>query len=244
MSVESVAIALHHSRAKGSAKLVLIGIANHDGDGGAFPKIATLAKYANIHPRNVVKCLNTLGALGEIIIHQNAGGTLKTPDSVRPNLYEFILSCPDDCDRTKNHRLDGEKIGRNYKGQYVPQAVENPTKNLVAETSPSGAGVTTPSGASVTTPSGAGVTTKNHQIEPPVEPRFVSTSPGRGPAVDTDQLPCRKCKTPAPAETLNMFGLCPACVPAPPAEESGSGYAKYRAARKALGGSKAAGDDK
>ena len=195
MSVESVAIALHHSRAKGSAKLVLIGIANHDGDGGAFPKIATLAKYANIHPRNVVKCLNTLGALGEIIIHQNAGGTLKTPDSIRPNLYEFILSCPDDCDRTKNHRLDGEKIGRNYKGQYVPQAVENPIKNLVAETSPSGAGVTTPSGA--------GVTTKNHQVEPPIESSaLVPTSPAATAAVDkrSGKPASRWSKEPTPEE--------------------------------------------
>lgn len=173
MSIESVSIALHHSRASGSAKLVLIGIANHDGDGGSFPKIATLAKYANIHPRNVVKCLNTLGALGEIIIHQNAGGTLKTPDSIRPNLYEFILACPEDCDRSKNHRLDGEKLGRNYKGQYVPQAVENTPEDLVTETPPSGAGVTTPSGA--------GVTTKNHQVEPSIEssvlvPRLTSAS--------------------------------------------------------------------
>jgi hypothetical protein len=201
MSVESVAIALHHSRAKGSAKLVLIGIANHDGDGGAFPKIATLAKYANIHPRNVVKCLNTLGALGEIIIHQNAGGTLKTPDSIRPNLYEFILSCPPDCDRTKNHRLDGEKIGRNYKGQYVPHAVENPTENLVAKTPPSGAGVTTPSGAGVTTPSGAGVTTKNHQIEPPIESSaLVPTSPAVGAAVEKPKTAPRWSVQPTPEE--------------------------------------------
>jgi hypothetical protein len=180
VSIESLSIALHHSRSKGSAKLVLLGIANHDGDGGSFPKIATLAKYANIHPRNVVKCLNTLGALGEIIIHQQAGGTAKTPETIRPNLYEFILTCPADCDRTSSHRLKGEKLGRNYKGQYVPQAVENSTSDLVAETPPSGAGVTTPSGAGVTTPSGAGVTTKNHQVEPPIEsgvvPRLTSDS--------------------------------------------------------------------
>jgi hypothetical protein len=175
MSIESVAIALHHSRSKGTAKLVLIGIANHDGDGGSFPKIATLAKYANVHPRNVVKCLNHLGELGEIIIHQNAGGTAKTPDAIRPNLYEFILTCPTDCDRSKSHRREGEKLGRNYKGNYTPPPVDNSPSDLVTETPPSGAGVTTPSGA--------GVTTKNHKLEPPIEPALVPTSPAAAQAV-------------------------------------------------------------
>jgi hypothetical protein len=188
VSIESVAIALHHSKSRGSAKLVLLGIANHDGDGGAFPKIATLAKYAHIHPRNVVKALNHLGELGEIIIHQSQGGTARTPDYVRPNLYEFILECPAECDRTKNHRIKDEKLGRNYKGNFVPDAVENKGSDLVTETPPSGAGVTTPSGAGVTTPSGAGVTTKNHQVEPPIESGLRSTSPAQGAAVEKPKV--------------------------------------------------------
>jgi hypothetical protein len=190
MSIESVSIALHHSRSKGTAKLVLIGIANHDGDGGSFPKIATLAKYANVHPRNVVKCLNVLGALGEIIIHQNAGGTTRTPDAMRPNLYEFVLTCPSDCDRTKNHRLAGEKLGRNYKGQYAPPPVDNSPLDLVTETPPSGAGVTTPSGA--------GVTTKNHQLEPPIESALVPTSPAAAQPVG--KAAPRWSKEPTPEE--------------------------------------------
>jgi len=189
VSIESVAIALHHSRSKGTAKLVLLGIANHDGDGGAFPKIATLAKYAGVHPRNVVKSLNALGALGEIVIHQSQGGTARTPDYVRPNLYEFILECPPECDRTKNHRIKDEKLGRNYKGNFSSEPVDNRVSDLVTETPPSGAGVTTPSDASVTTPSGAGVTTKNHQIEPPIESGLRSTSPAIAAAVDKPAKP-------------------------------------------------------
>jgi hypothetical protein len=184
MSIESVAIALHHSRSTGSAKLVLIGIANHDGDGGSFPKVATLAKYANVHPRHVVRCLNTLGALGEIVIHQSAGGTTKTPETLRPNLYEFILECPPDCDRTKNHRLTGEKLGRNYKGQYPGEAVDKSTPDLVTPGSPSDTHVTTPSDTHVTTPSDTSVTTKNHPLEPPIESGLVSTSPALEAGVD------------------------------------------------------------
>ena len=189
MSIESVAIALHHSRSKGTAKLVLLGIANHDGDGGAFPKIATLAKYASVHPRHVVRCLNQLGELGEIVIHQSQGGTARTPNYVRPNLYEFILECPPECDRTKNHRIKDEKLGRNYKGNYPAEPVDNPVSDLVTPVSPSDTHVTTPSDTHVTTPSDTHVTTKNHQIEPPLESGLRSTSPAQAVSVDKPAKP-------------------------------------------------------
>ena len=104
MSVESFAIALHHSRAKGTAKLVLVGIANHDGDGGSWPSIATLAKYANVNRRNVQRALDELVKLREIEVLVQRGGNGNIEDYQRPNLYKFILACPPDCDRTKNHR--------------------------------------------------------------------------------------------------------------------------------------------
>lgn len=34
MSIEAMAVALHHSKTQGATKLVLLGIANHEGDGG------------------------------------------------------------------------------------------------------------------------------------------------------------------------------------------------------------------
>lgn len=107
MSVEATAIALHHSRAKGAALLVLWGIANHDGDGGAWPSIATLAHYARVNERQVQKCIAELERLGEIRRHRQMGGTALTPEHLRPNLYEFRLQCPPSCDRTKNHRTRG-----------------------------------------------------------------------------------------------------------------------------------------
>lgn len=104
MSIESVAIALHHSRARGTAKLVLIGVANHDGDGGSWPSLATLAKYSGVTVRNVQKALRELEVLGEIRTHLQAGGTGRTANYERPNLYDFLLRCPGDCDRTSSHR--------------------------------------------------------------------------------------------------------------------------------------------
>jgi hypothetical protein len=100
-----MAIALHHSRAQGSARLVLIGIANHEGDGGAWPSVATLAKYAGITARNVQKAITKLEELGEIKRHQQQGGTPTMPDHERPNLYRFTLRCPHGCDGTSRHKV-------------------------------------------------------------------------------------------------------------------------------------------
>lgn len=104
MSVEHLAAALHHSRAKGTAKLVLLGIANHAGDGGAWPSVATLARYANVTTRNVTKALASLQSLGEIRIHYQAGGLADMADHRRPNRYDVLVSCPPWCDKTPNHR--------------------------------------------------------------------------------------------------------------------------------------------
>jgi hypothetical protein len=104
VSIESLAIALHHSRASGTAKLVLIGIANHDGDGGSWPAVSTLSKYAGVNPRNVQKALDRLEQLGEIRRIVGQGGDHSTADGRRPNLYRFLLTCPHDCDRTGQHR--------------------------------------------------------------------------------------------------------------------------------------------
>lgn len=104
MSVEAMAVVLHHSRATGSDKVVLLGIANHDGDGGAWPSLETLAKYANMQVRGVQKCLRRLEALGEIVTAPQAGGTRVTDPYRRPNLYRITLACPPECDGTTAHR--------------------------------------------------------------------------------------------------------------------------------------------
>ena len=51
MSVESISWALRVQELTPTDKLVLIGIANHDGDGGSWPSIATLAMYAASYTR-------------------------------------------------------------------------------------------------------------------------------------------------------------------------------------------------
>jgi len=103
MSIESIAACLHHSKATGSDKLVLLGIANHDGDGGAWPSVATLAKYANISERSVQTCIQKLVNMGEIACHVNKGGNAETRSDRRPNRYDILVRCPEECDGSTKH---------------------------------------------------------------------------------------------------------------------------------------------
>ena len=104
MSVEAISDVLWHSKATGTAKVVLIGIANHHGDGGAWPSEATLARYAGVDPRNVRKALRQLEALGELRVIIQGGGSRHTKRGQRPNRYELLVHCPPWCDGSRQHR--------------------------------------------------------------------------------------------------------------------------------------------
>lgn len=105
MSIESLAICLNHSKASGTDKVVLLGIANHDGDGGAYPSVATLARYANVSERTVQRSIQTLIELGEVRVEINAGGSAKQRHDRRPNRYYVLVACPAACDKTSQHRV-------------------------------------------------------------------------------------------------------------------------------------------
>ena len=104
MSFASAAIALHHSRAKGTTLVILLGITEHDGDGGSWPTIATLMKYGRCTRSQVQRCLAELERLGEIRRDIQAGGDHATAPAERPNRYAFLLRCPADCDGSPQHR--------------------------------------------------------------------------------------------------------------------------------------------
>lgn len=92
MSVERLAQVLNaRTGLTATQKLVLIGIANHDGDGGAWPSIATLARYAEASERTVQRSISALEDMGMITVHQQAGGTAKSRADRRPNLYVIHL---------------------------------------------------------------------------------------------------------------------------------------------------------
>lgn len=91
MSVESITAALPRRGLTPTQKLVLIGIANHDGDGGAWPSVATLSNYAECSTRQVQRALADLIELGLVERLINEGGTKAMKDHTRPNLYVLHL---------------------------------------------------------------------------------------------------------------------------------------------------------
>lgn len=96
MSVEHMAVVLHHSAAVGTAKVVMLGIANHEGDGGAWPTIRTLARYANVDPRNVQRAIREQVAAGELEEVQRPG---------RSSMYRVLVACPPECSGGPAHRM-------------------------------------------------------------------------------------------------------------------------------------------
>ena len=89
MSIEAVSLVLNQSKATGRAKLVLLGIANHLGDQGAWPSISTLARYANASERSVKRDIQELVQLGELKVElQNA----PTRHQYKTNLYWITIN--------------------------------------------------------------------------------------------------------------------------------------------------------
>lgn len=91
MSIEAMVNVLNYSQATGRAKLVLIGIANHQGDNGAWPSIETLARYANSSERSVMRDIKELEDLGELFVERNAA---PIRGQYRPNLYWVTIEQP------------------------------------------------------------------------------------------------------------------------------------------------------
>lgn len=138
-----MALVLHHSRATGTAKVVMLGIANHAGDGGAWPTVATLARYANVTERAVQQAIGKLIKAGELSVQYQAGGLAYLKDSERPNRYEVLVCCPPTCDHTVNHR------NRSYPQERLPLSVVS-TSEGVKQTSPGEADFTPPGEADFT----------------------------------------------------------------------------------------------
>jgi len=96
MSISALALSLYHSKSTYSNRLVLIAIANFEGEEGAWPAIETIGRLAGgINRRTVQRSIDALMELGELTEERREGIT---------NRYRITLTCPDDCDRSSQHR--------------------------------------------------------------------------------------------------------------------------------------------
>lgn len=104
MSIASQTLVWAHSQAEGSALLALLCIADHDGDGGAWPSMDTIAQRARVTRETARKLVRKLESFGEITTETNGGGGLRTASHMRTNRYEITIECPPECDRSARHR--------------------------------------------------------------------------------------------------------------------------------------------
>jgi hypothetical protein len=124
MSFESAAAALKVQGLKPAEKLVLIGIASHDGDGGAWPSIATLAVYAGVSVRQTKRLVAQLETAGYVSVTVNGGGTAKTRDDRRPNRYDLTIQRGD---MQREGQLRGDMQGTDG---VTPMTVRGDTQGI------------------------------------------------------------------------------------------------------------------
>ena len=75
MSIEIMNAVWRNSKSTGRARLVLLSIADHQGELGAWPSIETLAKMVNSSPRSVQRDIQDLIALGELQVEFRSAPT-------------------------------------------------------------------------------------------------------------------------------------------------------------------------
>lgn len=76
------------SRSEGRARLVLLAIADHQGEIGAWPSIERLSKMVNASARSVQRDIQVLEALGELKVERRQA---PTNGQYKANLYWVIL---------------------------------------------------------------------------------------------------------------------------------------------------------
>jgi hypothetical protein len=94
VSVEAMAWVLNHSTARGTDKVVLLGIANHaDPEGrNAWPSLERLAGYANITARQAQRVRQRLEEQGRIEVEPQRGGLAEVRNDRRPNRYRVVMN--------------------------------------------------------------------------------------------------------------------------------------------------------
>src|SRR5690606_12852210 len=96
----------------------MLKIADHDGDGGAWPSMDTPTAAGMCTMRNATKAVRLLEELGEIRVHMNAGGGIRTASHMRTNVYEVLIECPWYCDHTTQHRDLRNEDNKHYRPAY------------------------------------------------------------------------------------------------------------------------------
>lgn len=88
MSIQVTNAVWQHSKSSGRARLVLLAIADHQGEIGAWPSIKTIATMVNASERSVQRDIKELEALGELRVEVQSA---PTHQQYKSNLYWVTL---------------------------------------------------------------------------------------------------------------------------------------------------------
>lgn len=91
MSVDAQTWVWKHSSLTGSARLVLLRIADQANSSGAdsWPGIDTMAEECRVQRRAVQRAIRQAEEAGELLVFEQAGGDSKCPARWRPNRYDL-----------------------------------------------------------------------------------------------------------------------------------------------------------
>ncbi len=84
MSIEVINAVWQHSKSDGRARTVILAIADHQGELGAWPSLATLARMVNASERSIQRDIEYLVQIGELEVHYQQA---PTRNHYKSNLY-------------------------------------------------------------------------------------------------------------------------------------------------------------
>lgn len=114
MNTDAFARVLHHSRARGTHKLILLSIAFEDDGEGACISVAELAARANCAKRNTQKAIRDLEAMEELQVE---------PRALQASRYLIQVGCPPGCDGSTEHRGPEKRVDSGPKRKPMSQTV-------------------------------------------------------------------------------------------------------------------------
>lgn len=95
MSVQAISWVLEHSESTGTARCVLMSIANHlDPDGEGWVHVERVCREARCSEDSYRRAVKWAIDHGELEREVRAGGSARTPDVRRPNLFRFPAMRP------------------------------------------------------------------------------------------------------------------------------------------------------
>lgn len=124
MTIQTMQAVWNHSKAEGRARVVLLAIADHQGEMGAWPSIATLAKMANASERSVQRDIQKLIELGELEVRIKAA---PTRSQYRANLYWVTLP---EVTNVKSEVTDWDSEVTESRSEVTPVGVLNLNRTL------------------------------------------------------------------------------------------------------------------